>query len=668
MGFDSAFLEVMGRRVGDDVGPEQLARSIWVFQHVSLALDDVMLNGTDAEVLQMLPIAGRVTINTAASASEAGRTMAVLSNASKFGAMGDIERLSNLPELLKRYGVKKETVDDMRAAYTALPKSSMRKRMGRGLFQKGLDVWAELYINSLLSSPVTHMVNITSNLIFGMFQLPERALAGALGALRTNILRGFTSSDRVFMSESMAMVQSLRQGLSDAIVASKRGLVSEEETFGAMSKIDVRERRAISSEFLGLEGQSPVGLGVDGLGIVTRFMGSRLLLAEDEFAKGIAFQAELYAQAQRRMKVLINDGMEPDKAAEEGARILAGRDAAAVRTAQEGAQRLTFQGDLGAFASKFSTIMSHPAAKIFVPFYKTPTNILKETMARTPLGLLPGSGFWTDFRAGGASADLAMSRLVMGSSIFMTVAYAAAGGEGSAVILTGAGPEDKTAKAAWRRLKLQKHSIAFRNEDGTYESFDYSRLAPIAGILAMAADYAQYSQYEDDASALEQLYMSGPLALYDQMKELPMMQGLFSIVDILGSEFEGGREKMERSFELIAKQLTAAGLSSLPLVPTGSLTATVERVLNPNASNTMPAGDEIDAGPLARGFYEALNKAKARNPFFSNAVSAKLNLWGETMTASTRPWIRSWWLLAWGSPCRGRHNEASSSTPSSTTS
>jgi|TARA_R100000093_G_scaffold28462_1_gene15748 hypothetical protein len=654
-GFDEAFLEVMGRRVGDDIGPEKLFKAMWVFQHTAMALDDIAMQARitgspedKAAFLQMLTIAGRVTINAGAMASETGRTMAVLSNASKSGALNDIERLSNLPDLLERFGVSEDTVDDALAAYTALPKSTMRKRMGRNMFQKGMDVWAELYINALLSSPVTHMINITSNLIFGMFQLPERALAGVIGTLRTgsqvaakkaakrflktNILQGFDPNDRVFMGEMTAMLASRHQGLTDAMIAAKRGALKEQETFGAMSKIDTRERRAISTDYLNFDPESVIGKSVNTIGIITRFLGSRLLLAEDEFAKGIAYQAELYAQAHRRMAALTAEGMDADKVAQEGAAILAGRDAASVRTAQEGAQRLTFQGDLGKFAGKFNSIMAHPMAKILVPFYKTPTNIIKETLIRTPLGIVTPTGFWKDLRRGGAEADLALSRMTMGSTIFATIAMWGAGDESSPFILTGAGPEDKNAAAAWERLELKPHSLAWRQEDGTYESFDYSRLAPISGILAMASDYAQYSQYEgDDEKNLGDLAVISALGMYDVVKDLPMMQGLFDIVELVGSEYKGNREAVEATLEAISKRLTGAALTAVPGFA-GSLTATVERVVNPRRSDTSLETDQLEGGAWARGFYKALNILKSRHPLFSNDVGVKLNMWAEEMS------------------------------------
>ena len=212
-----------------------------------------------------------------------------------------------------------------------------------------------------------------------------------------------------------------------------------------------------------------------------------------------------------------------------------------------------------------------------------------------------------------------------------TFAYWAAGSEGSPIMLTGAGPTDKKAKRAWERLNLQPFSIAVLQEDNTYKSFDYSRLAPMAGIFAMAADYANYAQYEDDPNELEKLFIGGGSALYEHMSDLPMMQGMFEIADIFGSEFEGRTEKLTRFFELLGKQAVTVGITSAPIPLTGSLGAAVERTLDPTASLIMPHGAQIEGNAFMRGWYEALARAKSRNPFFSKDVEPRLNLWAQDM-------------------------------------
>ncbi|MEM6586144.1 MAG: hypothetical protein AAF692_10345 [Pseudomonadota bacterium] len=46
------------------------------------------------------------------------------------------------------------------------------------------DKVSELYINSLLSNPPTHVVNMVSNSLTAMAQIPEFALASGIGSAR----------------------------------------------------------------------------------------------------------------------------------------------------------------------------------------------------------------------------------------------------------------------------------------------------------------------------------------------------------------------------------------------------------------------------------------------------------------------------------------------------
>ena len=96
--------------------------------------------------------------------------------------------------------------------------------------------------------------------------------------------------------------------------------------------------------------------------------------------------------------------------------------------------------------------------------------------------------------------------------------------------------------------------------------------------------------------------------------------------------------------ELLGKQVTSAVISAGPPIPgtvlgTGSLMGTIERSLDPTASNVMPTdeqyGGRLELGALYSGYLEAINRAKSRNPFFSDEVPVKLNLWAETMQQCT---------------------------------
>jgi len=634
MGMHEAMLELMGRQVGDAFNSEQMYRALWVRSAMATEMDRVMREGTDEDVLRMLPFAASIEVQTSGAIAEFGRTGAVLSHAGKLHVTD--AAIKKLPDIIRAYGITEETIGTVRAAYNAVPEPAGKMQFLRVLAEKGMNAWAEAFMSSLLGSPVTHAVNILGNTIFGAIQVPERLVAGAVGAVRTNVFRQLGGKDRVYMGEAWEQLQSLSDGVPAGLRAASKALRHEEGTFGGptATKVDAQVDRAISAEYWNVKPEGAWGRFLDTTGILTRFMGSRLLLAEDEFAKGVLFHMELRAQARRVMNRQLEEGMDADEVVKTGARILAGQDAPLVKNAEDFAVRGTFQGELGPLAGYFNKMFSHPIMKIWVPFFKTPTNIVKETMQRTPFGLV-GSGFLTEVRKGGAAADAAIGRMIFGTGVFATVASMATGEMINGFMITGAAPKDKNAAAAWRRNGWQAYAFNVRQSDGTWKSYDYGRLAPVAGVFAMAADYAHYSQYAESDSELEDLFMNAGQGMYNIMSELPMLQGIFSITELTGSEHQGFEKKFDRAWQLLTKQITGAAITSIPLAPTGSLTATVERTLNPLASDvkpsTMDTQNALQTSNTAKGFYEALNRAKSRNPFFSKDVQPKLNLYGEPM-------------------------------------
>jgi len=125
---------------------------------------------------------------------------------------------------------------------------------------------------------------------------------------------------------------------------------------------------------------------------------------------------------------------------------------------------------------------------------------------------------------------------------------------------------------------------------------------------------------------------------------MPFLQGASEISAILsGTDGEVVFEKLQR---FMTERATTAVLSALPTV--SSMGATIERRLDPYASNTMlPAGDLAgvpitELPPFMQGFYTALQKAKARNPLFSDDVPPSLNLWGEKRTQGSGANYEMW--------------------------
>lgn len=599
-----------------------------------------------AKAYQMMNVEAVLYANLSGAGSEAGRTLFALGQAQKALDVEDVAARS--AELVQLFGAEgAEQIEYIGDLYMSLPSPAAKAKFVQGGLGKAMDMVIEVWINSILTAPTTHMVNVVGNAAFMATRILEQAPAVAFGAVRS-ALTG--NPDRVRLRESIASLEGIRRGFLDAILVSGKTLFTEEPS-DMMSKIDVRNRRAIGTSgdprvIVDEIRQGNVGAAfVNLLGVHAR-MGGRFLLAEDEFFKGIGYRMELHKLVSVRTSTLYDElvasGKTPAEAkqmaAAEGARLLDNPPKGLVTDSRDAARVMTFQGDLDGFFADIQGGMSHPLAKLFVPFYKTPTNVMKETLIRSPM-MLMYPGFYKKIMAGGREADIAFGQVATGSAIMGAFAYMSMGIDDpdNDLIIMGSGPTDREAQQAMMRKGIQPFSINFKNEDGQYTSFTYSRLDPISGMLAIAADFAYFSQYEDDQSVLDRLAMAGTMSIANYAMDMPFLQG----VQELGRTFTNPDPKIrtEQFMEMMGGKLTGATLSLVPSV--SAFSAGIERMQDPTVGSTMlpEAGffneDPTQLPAFMRGFYIELQKAKARNPFFSDTVEPKLNLWGEKLKAGT---------------------------------
>ena len=595
---------------------------------------------------QMQNVTAAMMANVSGAGSEAGRTLFVLREAQK-GLDIDFARQSE--EMINLFGA--ETVEDMEymgKMYLALPSPASKAAFIKSGMNKSMDMVIEVWINSILTAPTTHMVNVVGNAAFMATRIVEQIPAAAFGALRT--MRPGSKTDRARFSDAIASLDGIRKGFLDALLVSGKTLVTEEPS-DLVSKIDVRNRRAIGTSgdprvvIQEIRQGNVAAAAVNTLGISAR-MGGRFLLAEDEFFKGIGYRMSLHQMVNTRTANMYDElvaaGKSPQEAkrmaAAEGARLMANPPKGLVEDAKDAARQMTFQGDLDGFLGDLQGGMSHPIAKLFVPFYKTPTNVMKETMVRSPLMLLY-PGFRKKLAKGGREADIAFGQVATGSMIGGAFAYMAMGIDDpdKDLIIMGSGPPDPEAQQAMARKGILPFSVNFKNEDGTYTSYTYSRLDPISGLLAMAADFAYYSNYEEDQAVVDRLAMAMTMSLSEYALDMPFLQGVQELSRVFTNP--DPRIRQEQFMEMIGGKVTEAGLAFVPGM--SSFSAGIERMQDPTVSSPMlpEAGwfneDPTQLPAFMRGFYTELQRAKGRNPFFSDSVPPKLNLWAEKITAGS---------------------------------
>lgn len=449
------------------------------------------------------------------------------------------------------------------------------------------DMVLEAWINALLSGPQTHAVNITSNALFNLWQVPERWLASKIGS-------GVESGEATALA--FGMMNGMRDGFSLAAKTMRTG-----EPSSPLAKIEARKFKAISAANLELSG--PLGRAVDVLGNVIRTPG-RALMAEDEFFKSVAYRGELQAHAWREAS---REGLKGDEFAKKVQAIIRDPPEHIKLAAQDASNYATFTKELGVGGKLFQRIVSeHPALRVITPFIRTPLNIMKAVGERTPLAFM-SRAVRADIKAGGARRDLALARISLGS--VSMAAFADLAGQG---VITGAGPPDPELKAILRRKGIPAYSIRIGDRWHAY-----NRLDPVGSLMGLAADMAGVMGQLNDADASE-LAGAAVLSIAQNMTNKTFMAGLSETISVLNQVSPD--VGITKGSQFISNLLGSA-------VP--SFVAQKERRDDPAVRDVRP-DPEASFGLLA----EVLNKIKSRVPGWSQSLPPMRNLWGEIIMAS----------------------------------
>jgi hypothetical protein len=427
----------------------------------------------------------------------------------------------------------------------------------------------EYWTNALLSNPVTHAANAVSNAMTIGVSLAERAIAPAFGK---EIVRG----------EASAMMTGLSGGWMDALTLAKKTWATGESQIG-FGKLEARPRQ-ISAENLGLTG--PIGRAVDMLGVGINAPG-RALLTADDFFKAINYRMELHAQALRQAA---SEGLS-GPALQKRMTALAGDldfNSLVKDQAENFAAYQTFNNALGEFGSGYIKWLDHhPMIRFVTPFVRTPVNIAKYTLERTPLVNLLMDSMKNDLAAGGARRQMALAKTAFGGLTYATAATLAYGG-----FITGGGPLDPDLKAIKRQTGWQPYSVKIGD---TY--YSYKRVDPLGFMLGLAADMTEKIGELSDLDA-SSLGMAGVVAFKDTFMDKTYLDGVQNVFEAINDK---NGKVLSQYFNRLVGSFVPAGM------------AQITRQLDPTIKEINSAADAI----------------YARLPGFSESVPARRNLWGE---------------------------------------
>lgn len=622
-----------------------------------LARAVVVPTATDLEKLkfrQQLAFHGALAKQVKGIQTDVARTLAVFRIPRD---AGDVAAGEAVRRVLDEYGGE-SSVRDLATKYLSLSNQGARNKLAEaGMVARVTDAFLAQFINGLLSSPKTHMVNVASNGVFGGMQIVERQLAALIGSARVRLPGA--DPERAAMGEAVAMTTGALRGFLDGWSIAGRAFRENMPIQDIASRVEIARGdrlNPISAEAFNLTG--PIGKAVDLYGKVVT-LPSRAMLAEDEFFKAVGYRMELHAQAYRQGAAMYDDligqGATPAAAKQQVVNFVANfidnppptvkADAASF------ARTMTFQRDLESplLKSVQSTLAMSPASKVIFPFFRTPVNIALEVIQRSPLAPLSAQAR-EDFMAGGARRDLAVAKFTLGSLAMATASSYALDGR-----ITGSGPSKPELRQALERQGWQAYSFVFNAGELSPESVaqlqkvgavkvtpdkvyvSYERFDPLSPLLAMAADMTQHALTADDGAGVDELAAGAALAFYGYMGDQPFFTGFAKIARVFQSMYDEPEERMGALMQGLTDTYGQVLLDGV--LPYSALRGSIERYVNPDASNSMV--DEFDPAlsPAVRGWYQALQRFKGRTPGMSDDVEPSLDLFGRVRDQGEgQPW------------------------------
>lgn len=395
---------------------------------------------------------------TSQAASEAGRSLNIHKKIlSQDPAFTEASQLNKVLKAIEGKGTKRtdDIIEGLRNIDFKNPKDVNRYiyNVTRTPWQKLTDGAFSLWMEGLLSNPLTHIVNTTSNALTIAYTYPERMLAAGIEAARAGVTG---KQRRIFLGETAQDIFSVGKGLQDG--------------FTRFAKAMMEGDRATKFDY---PTTSPIPEGVQ------RFLPTRALSAEDALFKGFIENQELNRMAFRQAK---REGLTGDALKKRLVEILSAPSEAMLEKVAARGKYLTYQKELGEIGSMVMRLRDKvPGLKFIIPFVRTPANIAKFALERTPLNfpVVIGKAMKGTFKNEQLSEELA--KPLMGTMLAVNTYLMAEAG-----MITGGMPKNK----AERDEKLATGWLPYAVKIGdTYYSF--ARLEPLGSILGMAADLQQ---------------------------------------------------------------------------------------------------------------------------------------------------------------------------------
>ena len=529
--------DVLKIKQGQAVNPEEITAVRQITSDAQQELADInkvytekMNAGTLTEIDQIeytkfIDTVTALSAKEAGVVAEAGRTLRALREMAKSpdekikrkAVKEYLNKVKDTPQDPNVIAKNLEQFEDVDAAITFL--SGIKKN-------KTIDYVQEAWINSLLSSPSTQLVNFLSGVLTAALRPVEFYTGALVGAVRRD-------PDRLTFSEANSRLVGTIAGTIEGLKAGSKAFVKPESVVDSMTKLELNKQKAIPGLF----------------GEAVRLPG-RLLVATDTGFKAAAYRQEIYGLAMRKAK---REGLSGNAAWQRVAQLVKQHSDDPTNSpigkfteleAMDVGRYQTFTRELGTRGKQIqSAINDNPAWRFLLPFVRTPVNIVKYAGERTPFGYM-SKEFKEKFAKGGPEKDEVLGRLLFGSSVMLTVGALAGGGH-----ITGAGPTDANQKRALLATGWRPYSIKIG--DAYYA---YNRFEPVGILFGIAADMRDIGDYvfnqseknEENELELDRLGMMLMGTVTNNLTNKTFLSGISSAIQVITDPSRYGERFIQR--------------------------------------------------------------------------------------------------------------------------
>lgn len=591
---------LIGKRGKTIANPEEVFKQFHFFTTVSklsyqkgLEIADVLkvkgsagvTNEMRLEFQQLVLLEGILSKKLKGVQVDLARSLGILNEARK---AGDVSVGRMTEEALDNFGGPKK-IDRFITAYVAekdaLKRTKLAEVLTKPWYKRVINIIPVTFVNGLLSGFGTQVKNILGFSGLSTTVKVENFVAVGVGKTRTYLFRG-DGSDAMHLEQAIAAIQFRKEYWKKAWSA-----------FYDSFKGNAPRDRATKFDYASSQYQDAfkydvplAGKPIEYLGIYNTLPG-KFLQSEDEFMKSLSYWHEIEIQATgimvNKRKELIKAGMSSTDADIASKKLfddlMSDPTEEMVEAAIQQARYLTNTQPLTGWMKTAESLFNNPVMKLHGLFMRVTTNLIGAASERNPLTAALTPRVWKNFQAGGVKRDMAISRLITGSTFMYGMGNLAMEGK-----ITGAGPyryEDKLAleKAGWQQYsfvfvigslpqstidKLSAITKVKITKDKIFIS--YVGLEPLSLLIAQAATMGELARLNNDNpngeydTSMEELFGYGVQGASQYVADQPLLNGMGGLMKMFTS-YETGDEKFAQILENVVETYSGYVMGGNPV-------------------------------------------------------------------------------------------------------